>query len=131
MGSIEKQVISKIAKAKSLSISELGLRFDRVVIRLVHELHLFASKTVPAGATVLVTVSAPIRLPAKTLDALKKRIESLLASESIRKDHKAMIQGSRVQMRIIKHSARRKQKLLAFVQNRDSNSALLLDLVEE
>src|SRR5687768_3809799 len=105
MAFVEKQIASKIAKAKNLSVSELGLRFDRVVIRLIEDLRTFSDTTVPKGLIVLVTVTAPIRQPAKTTAVLKNRIEILLRRGSRGQDYKTTIYENRVRVRLLKTSS--------------------------
>jgi hypothetical protein len=127
----ENQFIAKAVKANGLTTAELGLRFDRVVIRLIDELHEFARRTVPTGTTVLVTVTAPIRMPAKTAAMLGDRIEALLAGASSLRDRNFTINGNRARIRILNHSSTRTPRLLGFVHNRSSNASRLLNLVEK
>src|SRR5881396_2477929 len=47
------------------------LRFDKVATRLIERLQATLGKTVPDGMTVLLTITAPIRLPSKTAAALE------------------------------------------------------------
>jgi hypothetical protein len=42
------------------------LRFDKVATRLIERLQATLGETVPDGTTVLLTITAPIRLPSKT-----------------------------------------------------------------
>ena len=42
------------------------LRFDKVATRLIERLQATLGETVPDGMTVLLTITAPIRLPSKT-----------------------------------------------------------------
>jgi hypothetical protein len=74
----ERQIAARIAKAGGQTISGLGLRFDRVVIRVLSDLRRFADGRTPAGATVVLTLTAPIRTPAKTATALEQKIAKLL-----------------------------------------------------
>jgi hypothetical protein len=131
MSNIEKHLITEAVKTRGLSIARLGLRFDRVVIKLAEQLHEFAADAVPTGTTVLLTVAAPILLPARTAVDLAKRIESLLANGSTSQDQTVTVKGNSVRIRILKHSSKRTEKLLLFVHNRTTRSLMLLDLVEE
>jgi hypothetical protein len=58
------------------------LRFDRVVTRLIQGLHASLGETLPGGTTVVLTVTAPIRLPSKTAAALEEKIRALLGRGS-------------------------------------------------
>ena len=106
-----------------------GLRFDKVVIRLMEELRGSLRETVPDDMTVLFTVTAPIRLASKTTAALEDKIQTLLAQKSPR--GKATIHGNRVQIRLLKSKIERAPKMIGFVHNPDSDPLLLLDMTRE
>ncbi len=59
------------------------LRFDRVATGLVERLRASHGETVPAGVTVLLTLTAPILLPAKTTASLEDKYE-LFSSGDLR-----------------------------------------------
>jgi hypothetical protein len=77
---IDKHIAEKIAKHNGLSLTKLGLRFDKVVVRLLSNVRSCVSADIPGGVIVLVTISAPIKLPAKTEPALCNQIRVLLKS---------------------------------------------------
>ena len=58
------------------------LRFDRVALRLVGGLQAALSEFVPDGEAVILTITAPIRLPSKTAAALESKIRDCLARRS-------------------------------------------------
>ena len=64
--------------------SKLRLRFDKVVLRLIADLRARLGAAVPDRQTVIVTVTAPIRLPAKTAAALHNEIRGRLLRKSLR-----------------------------------------------
>lgn len=105
-----------------------GLRFDKVATRVVERLKAALGETVPDGMTVLVTITAPIRLPAKTTTAMDDRIRTLLRRKSLRRDVTDTIHGNRVRIRLLKDQPARAPKLIGFVHNPDSDSRLLLDM---
>src|SRR6266478_1685654 len=74
------------------------LRFDKVATRLIERLQATFGETVPDGMTVVLTITAPIRLPAKTAVALEGRIHTLLARRSPGRDEIATMNGNRVQI---------------------------------
>ena len=76
------------------------LRFDKVATRLIERLQATLVETVPQGMTVLLTITAPIRLPSKTTASLEEKTQSLLARGSSGRDEKATIHGNRVRMRL-------------------------------
>jgi hypothetical protein len=127
---IEKENADKILKVDGLSTSQAGLRFDRVVVGVLGALRSYAEETAPDGVTVLVTISAPIRLPAKTADALKQDIKTLISSGRSGVSHAAAVNGNSVQLRIVREGSDRSPRLIGFVHNPGSNPALLLDIAE-
>ncbi len=107
------------------------LRFDKVVISLMERLQATLSETVPDGMTVLLTVTAPIRLASKTAAALEDKIQTLLGRRSPGRDAKDAIHGNRVRIRLLKHKSERAPKMIGFVHNSDSDPLLLLNMTSE
>lgn len=107
------------------------LRFDKVVIRLLERQENAAREIVPDGSTVLVTVTAPIRLPSKTAEALEDKIRALVGRGSPGRDQTDTIQGNRVRIRLLEDKSERAPKLIGFVHNSDSDPRLLLDMTGE
>ena len=130
MANVERELADEILRASGLSASKLGLRFDRVVVRVLGDLRSFAEAATPRGVTVLVAVSAPIRLPAKTVGELKRDISALVSAGTPGGDHSATVHGNSVLMRLLAHSSSRTPKLIGFVHNPDSAPTPLLDLAE-
>src|SRR5580658_3532964 len=107
------------------------LRFDKVATRLMERLQATLGETVPDGMTVLLTITAPIRLPSKTAASLEDKIETLLGRESPGRDEKDTIHGNRVQIRLLRHKSERASKMIGFVHNSDSDPLLLLNMTRE
>jgi hypothetical protein len=107
------------------------LRFDKVVVRLLEHLRATLGATVPDGMSVLLTVTAPIRLPSKTAAALEDRIQTLLRKGSSARDHKATILGNRVRIRLSRVESMRAPKVIGFVHNADSDPLVLLNMTRE
>jgi hypothetical protein len=107
------------------------LRFDKVVIRLMERLQATSGEIVPDGMTVLLTVTAPIRLASKTAAALENKIQTLLGGKSPGRDVKNTIHGNRIQIRLLKHKSGRAPKLIGFVHNSDTDPLLLLNMTAE
>src|SRR5260370_20963214 len=55
------------------------LRFDKVATRLIEGLQAALGEIVPDGMTVLLTITAPIRLPSKTAASLEDKILTLIS----------------------------------------------------
>jgi hypothetical protein len=75
------------------------LRFGKVATRLIERLQATLGETVPDGMTVLLTITAPIRLASKTAASLEDKIQTLLGRGSPGRDEKDTIHGNRVQIR--------------------------------
>ena len=58
------------------------LRFDRVALGFVRRLQAALSASVPDGRTLILTITAPIRVPSKTAAALEDNIRTYLARHS-------------------------------------------------
>jgi hypothetical protein len=108
--------------------AKIRLRFDKVVARLMESLRATLNETVPDGVTVLVTLTAPIRLPSKTASALEERIRALVGRSLPRRDEKDTIHGNGVRIRLLRDESRRAPKMLGFVHNSDSDPLLLLNM---
>ena len=128
MINIEKQIADEIAKTNGLNVKNLGLRFDKVVVRLFGNLRASIEKAIPDSQTVVVTVSAPIKLPTKTEYELEKRIKSFLDSEIPHGVQKVSIFQNEVSFKIVKSSSKQAGKLVGLVHNPSTNAKLLLDL---
>lgn len=107
------------------------LRFDKVASRLMERLEATLGDTVPDGMTVLLTITAPIRLPSKTAASLEDKIQTLLERGSPGRDAKGTIHGNRVQIRLLRDESERAPKMIGFVHNSDSDPLLLLNMTRE
>jgi hypothetical protein len=125
-----KEMAEAVLAGSGLSASKLGLRFDRVVVRVLGDLRAFADVAVPEGLAIALTLSAPIRLPAKTAEALREKIAALLSSEERPGDQGTEVQGNQVSLRLVQRPASRRPKLVGLVHNPSTNAVELLDLAE-
>ena len=106
------------------------LRFDRVALRFVASLRSALHAAVPDGTTVVLTVTAPIRLPAKTAAALVEEIRGSLAHRSLQSEFSHAIHGNQIRFRLLHDGWREASKLIGFVHNPDSDADALLALTE-
>ena len=104
------------------------LRFDKVVTRLMDRLRATLGEIVPDGMTVVLTVTAPVRLASKTAASLEDKIRTLIGRRSAGRDEKDMIHGNRVQIRLLRHRSERAPKVIGFVHNSDSDPLVLLNM---
>ncbi len=100
------------------------LRFDKVVIRLMEHLRAAADKIVPDGTTVLVTVTAPIRLPSKTAASLEDII-------SLGRDATETIHGNGSRIRFVRNKSAGAPKLIGFVHNPDTDPVVFFNMTTE
>jgi hypothetical protein len=84
---------------------------------------------VPKGTTVLITVTAPIRRPGRTSDAIVQKVHARLARGAGGRDVTTTIHANRVRIRIVPRARRRRPHVLVFVHNPEINSRRLLDAV--
>ena len=113
------------ARAK---ITRPRLRFDRVALRLVDDLRTALGGSVPDGQTVLVTITAPIRLPARTAAAIEEKILKLVATRAAPARLTATIHGNGIQVHLLKGGTGRTARLIGFVHNPDSDPGILIDV---
>jgi hypothetical protein len=107
------------------------LRFDKVATRLMERLQATLGKSVPDGMTVLLTITAPIRLPSKTAVSLEDKIQTLVGRGSAGRDEKDTIHGNRIRIRLLRDPSGRAPKMIGFVHNSDSDPLLLLNMTRE
>jgi hypothetical protein len=107
------------------------LRFDKVATRVIDRLQANLTAAVPDGTTVVVTITAPIRLASKTAALLEGKIRTLLATRSTGRDRKDTIHGNRVRIRLVRGESGRAPKLIGFVHHADSDPRLLLNMTRE
>jgi len=107
------------------------LRFDKVATRLIERLQATVGATVPDGMTVLLTITAPIRLPSKTAASVEDKIQTLLGRGSPGRDEKDTIQGNRVRIRLLRDESGRAPQIIGFVHNADSDPLPLLNMTRE
>jgi hypothetical protein len=127
---MDKQIAPAMACAAGASISKLGLRFDRVVLRLLRGLTQHCDSVVSDGALVLVTISAPIRLPATTAGCLKDRIEALILEGPPPLEQITEVHGNAVGLRLVPAARRSQPRLLGLVHNPEKDPRFLLELLE-
>jgi hypothetical protein len=106
------------------------LRFDRVALGFVRRLQAALREFVPDGETVIVTITAPIRLAAKTAVALEDKIRANLARRSVQWEVKDTIHGNQIRVRLVKGVSRRMSNVIGFVHNPDSDPDVLLRLTQ-
>jgi len=80
----------------------------------------------PEGQSVVITVTAPIKRPAKTAETLEHIVRDGLAHGELCKT----IHGNKVRVRPITHVATNMPKVLAFVHITEADAGLILNIAE-
>ncbi len=88
------------------------LRFDRVAQRLVANVQAALAGRVAGTDTLVVTVTAPIRQPARTLAALALRLRLPLAAP-----FDGRVCGNRVRARLLRRTPKAAPRVIVFVHN--------------
>ncbi|MDQ2859314.1 MAG: hypothetical protein M3T55_01005 [Pseudomonadota bacterium] len=112
------------------ALTKPRLRLDRVAVGLVGRLQAALSASVPDGEAVILTVTAPIRLPSKTAGELQGKIGDWLARRSAPAEIKETIGGNRIRVCFVKGVSRRMPKVIGLVHNPDSDPDVLLGLTQ-
>ena len=73
-----RQIAEAVAAMGGVTVTALGLRFDCVAVRVLDRLERGADAGPHPGASVALTLTAPIRAPGKTAGALQQEINALL-----------------------------------------------------
>jgi hypothetical protein len=111
--------------------AKLRLRFDKSATKLIERLQATLGETVPDGTTVLLAITAPIRLRSKTTASLEDKIQILLGLRSSGRIEKEMIHGNRTQIRLLRGESERAPKMIGFVHNSDTDPLLLFNMTRE
>ena len=106
--------------------AKIRLRFDKVVRTLCARLNAALTKNVPDGRSIVFTVTAPIKRPAETAAALESLFRGGMPKAEVRK----AIRGNHVRARLLSGVAARRPKVMLLVHNPDSDSSLILAVVE-
>lgn len=104
-------------------IARSGLRFDRVAVAFVARLRDELSQYVPAGKTLVVTCTAPIRKDSKTAAELIEVLGDALARGRVRLEFKKTINDNRIRARLVKGAP---ERVVGFVHNPDIDPETLL-----
>lgn len=125
---LDRYLANEIAGANHVTVAKLGLRFDRVVVRLLGNIRLSVEQNASKNVTVLMTLTAPIQRPAKTETSLLERIHDMLESGIQHQDHVSTVCQNAVRLRIVPLSSRKASRFVGFVHNPVTDSRALLDL---
>jgi hypothetical protein len=131
MENFEKQIGNAIANAGNSSVKKLGLRFDRVVVRLLGDIRQSIEQHVPKNLIFIMTITAPIKHPAKTAEDVTKKIKDSLKSGIQKQDSILTVFENKVQFRIAQSSPKQTEKFIGLVHNPEIDATMLLDLAAQ
>jgi hypothetical protein len=117
---IEREIVARLRAAK------LRPRFDRVALRFVGGLKAVLASVIPEGQIVVFTISAPIRLPAKTALAL----ENMVRSRPRDAERREIVHDNKVRIRRLEGGPKHMPKVLGFVHSVESDAGAILALAE-
>jgi hypothetical protein len=106
--------------------ANLRLRFDKVAQRVIRMLQVGLTGTVPEGEGLLIAISAPVRLPSKTVTAIMALARGNLSRARL----SDTVHGNDVRLRRIGSIQSHMPIVIGFVHNPSPNAELLLDLLE-
>jgi hypothetical protein len=101
------------------------LRFDKVALRLVRNLSAALAQAVPGKRTLVITVTAPIRLPAQTVAEVAAHLE-----RPTPKTFNRIVCGNRVRARVLACRVQGSPRVIVFVHNPEPPPDGLFRLVE-
>jgi hypothetical protein len=110
---------------KQIAAAGVRLRFDKVALRLLESVKTGVVRTLPKDQSILFTVTAPIKLPAKTTAALQEWLCHMRVHAS-----STTINGNHIRARLVKRVPGDKPRVLGFVHNTESKADALLEIAE-
>ena len=126
----DRQIAEAIAAEGRTTASRLGLRFDRVVVRVLERLSHALDAEPRADVTVLLALTAPIRAAEKMVAGLQREIGALLQAGHPGQGRRLELYGNRAELRLVERSPAEARSLLGFVHSSDVEAATILDLAE-
>lgn len=127
----DKAIAIEIAKTNGLNITKLGLRFDKVVIRLLGNIRIAIEKEIPKDYAVILTMTAPIKHPAKTENGIIENFKEIFVHRKQLNDTLLTVFKNDVHLIFIKPSSKKFINFIGFVHNKDIDSKYLLDIASK
>src|SRR5579872_3474597 len=106
------------------------LRFDKLALRVIHGLKAALNGAVPERAVLVLTITAPIRLGSKTVEALDHDIRAWIADGRTRKEARTAVHGNQVRYRLVHGVAKPTFKVVTFVHNPEPDPDILFGLTQ-
>ena len=126
-----RRIAEAVAAMGGTTVSKLGLRFDRVAVRVLDRFQHSMDAQPRTDVSVLLTLTAPICAPGKTTGAVLQEIRALLRAGGPGERRSIGVHGNRAELRLVGHEPKLGQALLGFVHNPNVDAATILDLAEQ
>jgi hypothetical protein len=104
------------------------LRLDKVALGVIGRLRAALQGSVPDDRTIIVTITAPIRLASKTAAAMVDRIRRRLEGGAVARRSTHRIHGNTIQIWILKGGTATTSKLVGFVHNPNADPRILIEV---
>ena len=130
MDMTHRQIAEAVAAVGGTTVSRLGLRLDRVVVRVLDRLRRGVDGKPRADWGVVLTLTAPLHAPNKLVKVMEQEIAALLQDGCIGAERSVVLHGGRARLRLVEHAAAPGCGLLGFVHNPDVDPAMIMDLAE-
>ncbi len=101
--------------ARQRRLEAVRLREDRVALRVLRDIEHAISAHVPHGRLLILTLGAPIKVPAQLVAALTRALETYLKRGIAEVDERRTILGNRVRFRVVNDRLKWKAKVVGFV----------------
>lgn len=108
-----------------------ALCVDKVVTRVTERLQAAAAGCVPNGVTVVVTLTAPIKVASQTVAAIEDTLMALVEHSADEPSASLTGLGNKIQMQFVTHGLKGAPKLITFAHNPATKPALLVNLTRE
>ncbi len=125
--SAHRAIADAVAEAGGCHVAQLGLRFDRVAVRLLDQLRTYADACAPEGMVVILTLTASIRMPKQVVSALEREL-STLVQDGGRTARSIALSGSQARLQLVEGVPQTAPKLLGFVYNPEVDAARIGEL---
>ncbi|MGH6993346.1 MAG: hypothetical protein ACREEH_08415 [Caulobacteraceae bacterium] len=123
-----RRIAIEVVGVESALLAKARLRFDKVALRLLAGFRKTALAEEPIGAWAFLSCTAPIRLAARTAQAIEERVRKSPRQVRPRSEFAETIHGNEVRLRLLE--AQGVSQAVGFIHNRGIDPGVLFDLAE-
>lgn len=125
----DKQIAVAIVSTRRGVEEKPHLRFDKVALRFVRDLQGALQNAVPDGKTLILTITAPIRMASKTAGAFESQMKDRLVRGRAYLMLAETMQGNQMRARLVK-GAKGASRVLGFVHNPNIDGKVLIEMAQ-